>query len=296
VDAASIFDRIRAHRVTHYCGAPIVHALLANAPPGPEPPFTHPVEALAGGAPPPAALIESLERIGIRLTHSYGLTETYGPAAACARQPAMASEDAHHRAEHQGRQGVRYPLVEAMEVRSPVTLEPVPRDGETLGEILFRGNSVMRGYLKNPRATEEALEGGWLHTGDLAVVDPDGYVRIRDRSKDVIISGGENIASLEVEEALYRHPAVLACAVVARPDPRWGETPCAFVEARPEAAITAEELIEHCRAHLAHYKAPRHVVFGPIPRTATGKIQKYVLRDRARAMAEAEAEGSQKEG
>jgi fatty-acyl-CoA synthase len=228
-------------------------------------------------------MIEGMERIGFELTHVYGLTETYGPASTCAKQDDWKELDAKGRAERNGRQGVRYPLEEGMTVRDPETMKPVPWDGQTMGEVMFRGNITMRGYLKNPKATEEAFAGGWFHSGDLAVVHPDGYVKVKDRSKDVIISGGENVSSLEVEDVLYRHPAVFACAVVAKPDPKWGETPCAFVELLPDASATESDIIEHCRAGLAHFKAPRAVVFGPLPRTSTGKIQKFVLRERIKS-------------
>ena len=283
VEAATVFELIRRERVTHYCGAPIVHMLLANAPEALRAGIGHRVNAMVAGAAPPAAMIEAMERIGFGLTHVYGLTETYGPAAVCAPQEDWASLDIVARAQRHGRQGVGYLTQEAMVVMDPGTMSPVPADGETLGEIMFRGNLTMKGYLKNPRATEEAFRGGWFHSGDLAVVEPDGYVKIKDRSKDIIISGGENISSLEVEDVLYRHPAVLACAVVARPDEKWGETPCAYVEVKPGATVTAEEIIAHCRAQLAHFKAPRHVEFAALPKTSTGKIQKAVLRAGERA-------------
>jgi fatty-acyl-CoA synthase len=226
-------------------------------------------------------VIEGMERMGFDITHVYGLTETYGPAAICAKHDEWRDLDIGARTERNGRQGVRYTCQEAMTVMHPDTMLPVPFDGETMGEIMFRGNITMKGYLKNPAATDESFAGGWFHSGDLAVMQPDGYVKIRDRSKDVIISGGENISSLEVEDVLYRHPAVLAAAVVAKPDPRWGETPCAFVELKPGAAIEASELIEHCRKHLARFKVPKSVVFGELPKTSTGKIQKFLLRERA---------------
>ncbi len=278
VDAEAVFQLIRAERVTHYCGAPIVHMLLINAPASLREGITQRVHAMVAGAAPPAAMIEGMDRIGFELTHVYGLTETYGPAAVCAPQEDWAELDIVARAQRHSRQGVTYPLQEAMAVLDPDTMRPVPADGATMGEIMFRGNITMKGYLKNPRATEEAFKGGWFHSGDLAVVEPDGYVKIKDRSKDIIISGGENISSLEVEDVLYRHPAVLACAVIARPDERWGETPCAYVEIKADAQVTAEELIAHCRAQLAHFKAPRHIEFATLPKTSTGKIQKAVLR------------------
>jgi fatty-acyl-CoA synthase len=283
VDPAVIFSLIKAHRVTHYCGAPIVHAALINADPQLRDGITHKVSAFVAGAAPPQAMIEGMERIGFDLTHVYGLTEVYGPATVCAKHEEWAALDVAARAARNGRQGVRYVLQEDARVLDPATMQPVPADGETMGEIMFRGNITMKGYLKNPKATREAFAGGWFHSGDLAVVHPDGYIKIKDRAKDIIISGGENISSIEVEDALYRHPAVLAAAVVAKPDPKWGETPCAFVELKPGASATEEEIIEHCRAHLARFKAPRAVVFGPLPKTSTGKIQKFVLRQQARS-------------
>ena len=281
VEAAAVFRLIREHRVTHYCGAPIVHAGLVDAPAELRAGIDHRVHALVAGAAPPAALIEGMERLGFDLTHVYGLTEVYGPAAVCARHEEWDDLEVAARAERNGRQGVRYVLQEGMTVMDPDTMTEVPRDGVTMGEVMFRGNITMKGYLKNPAATRESLRGGWFHSGDLAVLQPDGYVKIRARAKDIIISGGENISSLEVEEALYRHPAVLAAAVVARPHARWGETPCAFVELRPGASATVDEIVAHCREHLAHFKAPREVIFGPLPRILTGKVQKYVLRERA---------------
>jgi fatty-acyl-CoA synthase len=283
VDAELIFDAIREHRVTHYCGAPIVHGMLINAPEEMKRGITHTVNALVAAAAPPAAVIEGMQRMGFNITHVYGLTETYGPAAICAKHAAWEALDIGERTRLNGRQGVRYTLQEGMTVMDPVSMEPVPWDGETMGEIVFRGNITMKGYLKNPRATAESFAGGWFHTGDLAVMQPDGYVKIRDRSKDVIISGGENISSLEVEDTLYRHAAVLAAAVVAYPDPKWGEVPCAFVELKPGATVTEAELIEHCRANLARFKAPKRIVFGDLPKTSTGKIQKFILRERAKS-------------
>ncbi|HKA91155.1 MAG TPA: acyl-CoA synthetase [Haliangiales bacterium] len=283
VDAVAIFGLIKEHRVTHYCGAPIVHTTLIQAPAELRAGIDHKVSAMVAGAAPPTAMIEGMERLGFDLTHIYGLTETYGPAAVCAKHDEWNALDPARRAERNGRQGVRYVLEAGMTVMDPETMVEVPADGETMGEIMFRGNITMKGYLKNPKATEEAFAGGWFHSGDLAVLQPDGYVKIRDRAKDIIISGGENISSLEVEDVLYRHPAVLAAAVVAQPDEKWGETPCAFVELRPGAQATEAELIAHCRANLAHFKAPRAVVLGPVPKTSTGKIQKYVLRQRARS-------------
>ena len=282
VEAKAIFDAIRTHRVTHYCGAPIVHNMLINAPDEWKRDITHKVSGLVAAASPPAAMIEGMERMGFDITHVYGLTEVYGPASVCAKHPEWDELPLEERVRLNGRQGVRYPLQEGMAVFDPETLQPVPRDGATMGEICFRGNVTMKGYLKNPEATEEAFVGGWYHTGDLAVAYPDGYVKIKDRSKDIIISGGENISSIEVEDILYRHPAVLEAAVVAQPDEKWGETPCAFVTLRDGVLITEAELIAFCRERLAHYKAPRRVVFGPLPKTSTGKIQKNLLRERLR--------------
>ncbi len=283
VEAGPIFDLIRRYKVTHYCGAPIVHSMLANAPAEMRAGIDHKVSAMVAAAPPPASMIEGMERMGFDLTHVYGLTEVYGPATVCAKQDEWASLDIGRRAERNGRQGVRYLLQDGMTVIDPKTMQAVPADGETMGEIMFRGNITMKGYLKNPKATAEAFAGGWFHTGDLAVLQPDGYVKIKDRAKDIIISGGENISSVEVEEVLYRHPAVLAAGVVAQPDPKWGETPCAFVELKPDARVTEAELIAHCRAHLAHFKAPKKIVLGPLPKTSTGKIQKFVLREQAKS-------------
>ena len=279
LDPAQVFELIRRHGVSHMCGAPIVYGMLINAPENLRAGITHKVSGLVAGAAPPAAILEGAERIGFDLTHVYGLTETYGPAAVCARHPEWSELPIDRRAERNGRQGVSYPMQEAITVLDPVTMQPVPTDGKTMGEVMFRGNIVMKGYLKNEQATAEAFDRGWLHTGDLGVLHPDGYVKIKDRSKDVIISGGENISSLEVEEVLYRHPAVLAAAVVARPDPKWGEVPAAFVELRPGASVTGEDIIAYCREHLAHYKVPRFATFCVLPKTSTGKIQKFVLRE-----------------
>lgn len=283
VDAESVLDAIRAHQVTHYCGAPIVHSMLINAPPALQAGIEHRVSAMVAAAAPPASMIEGMTRLGFDLIHVYGLTETYGPAALCAPHRAWQDWDIAARTERNGRQGVRSLLQDRMAVLDPQTLQPVPADGETLGEIMFRGNITMKGYLKNPQATAQAFSGGWFHTGDLAVLQPDGYVKIKDRSKDIIISGGENISSLEVEDVIYRHAAVLACAVVAKPDDKWGETPCAFVELKPDSLVTAEEIIAHCRAHLAHFKAPKTVILGALPKTSTGKIQKFLLRQQTQA-------------
>jgi len=285
VEPALIFGLIREHRVTHFCGAPVVHNALINAPDSLRAGIAHTVHGMIAGAAPPQAVIEGAERIGVQLTHVYGLTEVYGPASVCAKHPQWDDLPVAKRAELNGRQGVTYPLQEAMMVADPATLQPVPRDGQTMGEIFFRGNITMKGYLKNPKATEEAFAGGWYHTGDLAVVYPDGYAKIKDRSKDIIISGGENISTIEVEDVLYSHPAVLEAAVVARPDEKWGETPCAFVTLKSGAEpVTAEEIIAYCRTRLAGFKVPKAVVFGPLTKTSTGKIQKNLLRERAREL------------
>jgi len=283
VDAAKIFQLMQEYRVTHYCGAPIVHNTLLAAPPELREGLTHLVHAMAAGASPPASTIEALERINIELTHTYGLTEVYGPATVCQKQEEWAALEPNERAVLNGRQGVPYVLESDAAVFDPERMVPVRADGETMGEIMFRGNIVMKGYLKNPTATAQAFAGGWFHSGDLAVTHPDGYMKIKDRSKDIIISGGENISSLEVEDALHRHPAVFAAAVVAMPDEKWGEVPCAFIELKPNAIVTDLELIEHCRRLLAHFKTPRQVVFGPLPKTSTGKIQKFVLRQRVKS-------------
>jgi len=283
VDPALVFGLIREHTVTHMCGAPIVYSMLISAPPAQREGIRHPVKGLIAGAAPPAAVIEGCERVGIDLTHVYGLTEVYGPAAVCAKQQSWAALPIEERARLNGRQGVAYHLQQAVAVLDPTTMEPVPADGETMGEIFFRGNIVMKGYLKNPVATSEAFGGGWFHTGDLAVMHPDGYVKIKDRSKDIIISGGENISSIEVEDALHRHPAVLIAAVVAQPDSKWGEVPCAFVELKTGVSLESEELIEHCRGLLARFKVPKRIVFGPLPKTSTGKIQKFVLRQQVKS-------------
>ena len=281
VEAEAIIDAIQAHGVTHYCAAPIVHALLVNAPEVMKRGLPRGVKAMVAGAAPPASMIEGMERLGFDLTHVYGLTETYGPATVCAKDQAWDAMDIGERARLNARQGVRYHLQRDARVLDPVTMQPVPLDGETMGEIMFRGNITMKGYLKNPQATLEAFAGGWFHTGDLAVQYPDGYIKIKDRSKDIIISGGENISSIEVEDVLYRHPDVLAAAVVAKPDSRWGETPCAFVELKSGAEATREDIVAHCKKHLAGFKVPKAVVFGELPKTSTGKIQKFELRKQA---------------
>jgi fatty-acyl-CoA synthase len=283
VEARAILDAMREHAVDHYCAAPIVHSLLINAPAEWHGGITLKVRGMVAGAAPPASMIEGMARLGFDLTHVYGLTEVYGPASVAVKRPSWAAESLSEQTRLNGRQGVRYALQEGMTVLDPATLAQLPAHGQTMGEIMFRGNIVMKGYLKNPAATDKAFAGGWFHTGDLAVMESDRYVKIKDRSKDIIISGGENISSLEVEDALYRHPAVLACAVVARPDPKWGETPLAYVETKPGAEVTAAELIAHCRSLLAGYKVPREVRFETIPKTSTGKIQKFQLRERARS-------------
>jgi fatty-acyl-CoA synthase len=283
VETKAILDALREHRADHYCAAPIVHSLIVNAPAEMRAGITQQVRGMVAGAAPPAAMIEGMARIGFDITHVYGLTEVYGPAAGASKRAAWAAESLSEQTRLNGRQGVRYPLQEGMTVLDPATMREVSADGQTMGEIMFRGNIVMKGYLKNPKATAEAFAGGWFHTGDLAVLESDRYVKIKDRSKDVIISGGENISSIEVEDALYRHPAVLACAVVAKPDPKWGEVPLAFVERKPGADVGADELIEHCRGLLARYKLPKEIRFEEIPKTSTGKIQKFQLRERARS-------------
>ncbi len=285
VDAAAIWHAIETYRVTHYCGAPIVHSMIANhAPPHwREGRGTHKVSGLIAAAPPPAAVLQAMAEIGFDITHVYGLTETYGPAAVCAKQPDWHTQPIADQAHLNGRQGVTYHAQEAISVLDPTTMQPVPWDGQTMGEVMFRGNIVMKGYLKNPAATEAAFRDGWFHSGDLAVVHPDGYIKITDRAKDIIISGGENISSIEVEEALYKHPAVMLAAVVAAPDPKWGEVPHAFIELREGAIVTEEELQQHCRRFLAGYKIPKKFTFGPLPKTSTGKIQKFILREQARS-------------
>jgi fatty-acyl-CoA synthase len=278
VEPSKIFALIKDHGVTHMSGAPIVYNVLINAPDAPKGSTARPVTGLIAGAAPPVAVLEGAERIGIRLTHVYGLTEVYGPASVCAEQPGWDQLPADQRAQLKRRQGVPYPLQEAVTVLDPETLHEVPRDGETIGEVMFRGNIVMKGYLKNAKATAEAFAGGWFHTGDLGVLDQYGYVIIKDRSKDIIISGGENISSVEVEDILFKHPAVLFAAVVAKPDSKWGEVPCAFVELKDNSTATEAEIIAFCRGHLSGFKTPKAVVFGPIPKTSTGKIQKFLLR------------------
>ena len=284
VEARAIFDSIAANAVTHFCAAPIILNMLVNAPETMRARASGVVEVMTAASAPPAAVIEKMERMGFHITHVYGLTEVYGPAVVCDWDPAWNAAGPEEQARLKARQGVRYPVLDGLMVGDPATMAPVPWDGTTIGEVFMRGNIVMKGYLKNPKATRAALAGGWFHTGDLAVTHPDGYIELKDRSKDIIISGGENISTIEVENTLYRHPAVLEAAVVARPDPTWGETPCAFVTLKDGAAATDQDIVAFCRAQLAHFKCPRTVVFGPLPKTSTGKIQKYVLRERARAL------------
>jgi 3-(methylthio)propionyl---CoA ligase len=284
VEPAAIFAAIAEHRVTHLCGAPIVLTMLIHAPEAAKRRFDHVVEVATGGAAPPSAVIAGMERMGFRVTHLYGLTECYGPATLCAWQEGWDTLPLDERAALMARQGVRYPTLDGVRIVDPATMADTPADGATLGELVLRGNTVMKGYLKNPAASAPAFAGGWFHTGDLGVMHPDGYIEIKDRAKDIIISGGENISSLEVEEVLYRHPAIMEAAVVARPDTTWGETPCAFVTLKPGGTASADEVTEWCRANLAHFKVPRTIVFGPLPKTSTGKIQKFVLREKAREL------------
>ena len=284
VDPALIFPMIVEYGVTHMCGAPTVLNMLTSAPPEQRRRFDHIVDIQTGGSPPPTKVIKGMEELGFRVTHIYGMTELQGPSTLCVPQDGWEKLPLEERAALTARQGVRYPVVDGQIVADPKSRKPVPRDGKAIGEIMIRGNTVMLGYLKEPTATANAFHGGWMHTGDLAVEHPDGYIEIKDRAKDIIISGGENISSVEVEIALYKHPAVQLAAVVARPDQKWGETPCAFVQLKPGTNATADEIIEFCRDQLAHFKAPKSVVFGALPTTATGKIQKFVLRERARAL------------
>lgn len=284
VDAKPIYDLIADEGVTHFCGAPVVLNLVLNAPDGDKRPFERMVQVMTAGAAPPAAVLEGMEANGFRVTHVYGLTEVYGPAVVCSWKPEWDRLPPAERAAIKSRQGVRYHALDGLAVMDPATMTPVPADGRTMGEVMLRGNIVMKGYLKNPEATREAFEGGWFHSGDLGVVHPDGYVQLMDRSKDIIISGGENISSIEVEDVLFRHPAVLEAAVVARPDGHWGETPCAFVTLRPGAEADEREIVDWCREHLAGFKCPKTVLFRELPKTSTGKIQKFRLREEARAL------------
>jgi fatty-acyl-CoA synthase len=284
VRAPAMYDAIARHKVTHLCGAPIVMATLLNAPADEKKPLPHVVEFFTAAAPPPEAVLAAMKAAGFNVTHLYGLTETYGPAAVNEWRTGWDVLSPSEQAAMKARQGVRYVPLEALDVRDPDTLKPVPWDGESMGEVMFRGNVVMKGYLKNKSATEKAFAGGWFHSGDLGVMHRDGYIQLKDRSKDLIISGGENISSIEVEDALYKHPAVAAAAVVAKPDDKWGETPCAFIELKPGEKATREDIIAWCRKNLAGYKCPRYVVFTELPRTSTGKIQKFKLRDIAKAV------------
>ena len=283
VRAEPIYQLIRDEKATHFCGAPIVLNMLANAPDELKD-FSHEVKVMTAGASPPAAVIANMESMGVEVTHVYGLTETYGPSVVCAWKGEWNDLDGDKKAKLKARQGVKNLALSGLMVADPDTLEPVPHDGETMGEIFMRGNNVMKGYLKNPSATEKSFKGGWFASGDLGVMHPDGYVELKDRSKDIIISGGENISSIEVEDTLYRHPKVQEAAVVARSDDKWGETPCAFVTLKPGETADAEEIIAFCRDHMAHFKAPKHVVFCDLPKTSTGKVQKFVLREQAEAL------------
>jgi fatty-acyl-CoA synthase len=284
VRAAPIYDAIATHKVTHLCGAPIVMSTLLNAPEQERKRLPHVVEFVTAAAPPPESVLAAMKAAGFNVTHVYGLTETYGPASVNDWHHEWDTLSGAEQAAKKARQGVRYPVLEALDVLDPETMQPVPRDGETLGEVMFRGNVVMKGYLKNETSTGAAFAGGWFHSGDLGVIHPDGYIQLKDRSKDIIISGGENISSIEVEDALYKHPAVQVVAVVAKPDDKWGETPCAFVELKPGMTATADELVAWCRENLAAYKCPRYVVFAEIPKTSTGKLQKFKLRETAKEL------------
>jgi 3-(methylthio)propionyl---CoA ligase len=284
VRAPAMFDAIATHKVTHLCGAPIVMATLLNAPDAEKKPLPHVVEFFTAAAPPPEAVLAAMKEAGFNVTHLYGLTETYGPAVVNDWHEDWNALAGPEQAAKKARQGVRYGALEALDVIDPETMKPVPRDGATIGEVMFRGNVVMKGYLKNKKSTDAAFAGGWFHSGDLGVMHPDGYIQLKDRSKDIIISGGENISSIEVEDALYKHPAVAAAAVVAKADEKWGETPCAFIELKPGTQASSDELMQWCKKHLAGYKVPRHVVFAELPKTSTGKIQKFKLREMAKGV------------
>ncbi len=285
VQADTIFKLIKKEKVTHLCGAPIVLNLMANADEDSKQGVDHQVNVMTAASAPPPAVLEAMEKLNFKVTHTYGLTEVYGPAVVCAWHEEWDDLPLGEQAELKSRQGVRYPMLDKLMVADPETMEPVPADGKSIGEIMFKGNLVMKGYLKNPQATKKSFEGGWFHSGDLAVCHEDGYVEIKDRSKDIIISGGENISSIEVEKTLYRHPAVIEAAVVAMPDQKWGETPCAFVTLRDHSDPVSEgDIIAFCRNNMAHFKAPKTVVFGELPKTSTGKIQKFILRQRAEAL------------
>jgi fatty-acyl-CoA synthase len=280
-DPQQVLELIATEKVTHYCGAPIVQSALANAPAEWREGIKHKVSTMVAASPPSSAMLAQMVEMGFDITHVYGLTEVYGPATVCAKQEGWVELSLADQAQKNARQGVRYHLQKAVTVMDPETMQPVPADGETLGEIMFRGNICMKGYLKNSVATEASFKGDWFHTGDLAVMNPDGYVRIKDRSKDIIISGGENISSIEIEDVLYQHPAVVAAAVVAAPDVKWGEVPCAFIETRAGVTLTKEEVIAHCKKLLASFKVPKIIVFKELPKTSTGKIQKFILREEA---------------
>jgi fatty-acyl-CoA synthase len=284
VRAKAIFEAIATHGVTHLCGAPIVMSTLLNAKTEDKTDFTNRVKFITAAAPPPESVLAAMKGAGFDVVHVYGLTETYGPAVVNDWKEEWDALPEAERGPRMARQGVNYPGLEDLAVLDPETMQPVPWDGQTLGEVMFRGNIVMKGYLKNPKASDEAFADGWFHSGDLAVMHPDGYIQLKDRSKDVIISGGENISSIEVEDVLFAHPAVMLVAVVARPDEKWGEHPCAFVELKPGSSVTEVEIIAHARQHLAAFKVPRTVIFGDIPKTSTGKVQKFVLRDRAKQL------------
>lgn len=284
VRADMIFEQIKEQKVNHFCGAPIVLNMLNSAPQVMKEGIEHQVKVMTAGAAPPASVIQGMEELGFRVTHVYGLTETYGPSVVCAWHEEWDAYDEEKKSRLKSRQGVRAPMLDGLMVAHPDTLEPVPQDGETIGEIFMQGNLVMKGYLKNPSTTDEAFKGGWFHSGDLAVWHADGYIEIKDRSKDVIISGGENISSIEVEDVLYRHPKIQDAAVVARPDEKWGETPCAFITTSEGETVTEQEIIDFCRANMAHFKTPKRVVVGDLPKTSTGKIQKFILRQKAKEL------------